>query len=74
MSEFDVSISDTSDQFNNLVMTVVRRLDESESRQLRRALEKAWDAGYDSCRMEINLQADDPTYPIHRRNPWREST
>lgn len=73
MSELDVRISDRSDPFNSIILEVTRTLDKSESDQLRRLIEQAWDDGYDSCRMERDRQRLDPSYPLHRRNPYRST-
>ena len=38
----------------------------------RKAYEQAWDAGFDAHRDEIAHQKQDPNYPLHRRNPYRQ--
>ncbi|MDN4616428.1 hypothetical protein P5G50_18425 [Leifsonia sp. F6_8S_P_1B] len=46
---------------------------ESASRALaqqQELLALAWDAGYDARRVELDKQAADPSYPIHRPNPF----
>ncbi len=68
MSDIDVSISDTSDQFNQLTVSVIRRLNDAEEEQMRRTLAEVWDLGF-SAGYNADHDHEPPRNPFWLREP-----
>jgi hypothetical protein len=71
MSWYEVSIDNHGDYFNNVVMTVKRRLDEAEARQLYALLSNAYTDGWHDHRVELEKQRQNPDHPITQHNPYK---
>lgn len=63
----------SNDRVENYLLDQIADKD-AEIERLQGQMAEAWDAGFDGLRFEMEEQAKDPSYPIHRPNPYRGDT